>query len=156
MCTDADKRLKDFNALSQYQQEDEDTWEEEPEAEVNEEIDGGEILLISGGFVISEEGYISEKFKERSNTFVKLENDPRIAKTERITRKHNIGELPQLVNILKGGMSAVDNRLLPPYETELLINDEHIDRFMGPTGLTGLWQVGKRGEAGKLSAEECK
>ena len=39
MYTDADKHLKDFNALNQYQQEDEDIWGEEPEAEVNEEID---------------------------------------------------------------------------------------------------------------------
>ena len=42
------------------------------------------------------------------------------------------------------------------YEAELLTSDEHIDRFMGPAGLTGLWQVEKRGEAGKLSAEERK
>ncbi len=41
-------------------------------------------------------------------------------------------------------------------KAELLTSDEHIDRFMGPAGLTGLWQVEKRGEAGKLSAEERK
>ena len=35
-------------------------------------------------------------------------------------------------------------------------DDGQIDRFMGPAGLTGLWQVEKRGEAGKLSAEERK
>jgi len=32
-----------------------------------------------------------------------------------------------------------------PYEAELLTSDEHIDRFMGPAGLTGLGQVEKRG-----------
>lgn len=53
-------------------------------------------------------------------------------------------------------MSIVGNRPLPLYEAELLTSDEHIDRFMGPAGLTGLWQVEKRGEAGKLSAEERK
>ncbi len=53
-------------------------------------------------------------------------------------------------------MSIVGNRPLPLYEAELLTSDEHIDRFMGPAGLTGLWQVRKRGEAGKLSAEERK
>ena len=47
-------------------------------------------------------------------------------------------------------MSIVGNRPLPLYEAELLTSDEHIDRFMGPAGLTGLWQVEKRGEAGKL------
>ncbi len=72
MYTDADKHLKDFNALNQYQQEDEDIWGEEPEAEVNEEIDEEEILLISDDFVISEEDYINKKSKEKSNAFVKI------------------------------------------------------------------------------------
>ena len=82
MYTDADKHLKDFNALNQYQQEDEDIWGEEPEAEVNEEIDEEEILLISDDFVISEEDYINKKSKEKSNAFVKLENDPRITRLD--------------------------------------------------------------------------
>ena len=66
MYTDADKHLKDFNALNQYQQEDEDIWGEEPEAEVNEEIDEEEILLISDDFVISEEDYINKKPRKKA------------------------------------------------------------------------------------------
>ena len=51
-------------------------------------------------------------------------------------------------------MSIVGNRPLPLYEAELLTSDAYIDRFMAPSGLTGLWQVEKRGGAGKMSAEE--
>ena len=53
-------------------------------------------------------------------------------------------------------MSVVGNRPLPLYEAEQLTGDECIDRFMAPAGLTGLWQVEKRGDSGKLSAEERK
>lgn len=96
MYTDADKHLKDFNALNQYQQEEEeeeDIWGEE--SCVSEEADEEEILLISDDFVISEEDYIHKKSKEKSNAFVKLENDPRITKIGRFIRKYSIDELPR-------------------------------------------------------------
>ena len=51
-------------------------------------------------------------------------------------------------------MSIVGNRPLPIYEAELLTSDEYIQRFMAPAGLTGLWQVEKRGNSGSMSAEE--
>ena len=41
-------------------------------------------------------------------------------------------------------------------EAELLTSDDWSGRFMGPAGITGLWQVELRGKGGKMSEEERK
>lgn len=158
MFTNADKRLKELNALNQYKME-EETGNDTPEIlfdELTGNLEEEGNLLISDDFVISEEDYLKQKAQETQNTFVKIENDPRVTLVGRFIRKYSIDELPQLFNILKGDMSIVGNRPLPLYEAELLTSDAYIDRFMGPAGLTGLWQVEKRGGTGKMSAEERK
>ena len=159
MYTNADKRLKELNALNQYQIEEVESSDEGPEIRFDDLAgtpDEEETLLISDDFVVSEQDVLKQKEKAKNNTFVKLENDPRVTRVGRFIRKYSIDELPQLFNILKGDMSIVGNRPLPLYEAEQLTSDAYIDRFMAPAGLTGLWQVEKRGGAGKLSAEERK
>ena len=159
MYTNADKRLKELNALNQYQIEEVESSDEGPEIRFDDLTgtpDEEEALLISDDFVVSEQDFLKQKEKAKNNTFVKLENDPRVTRVGRFIRKYSIDELPQLFNILKGDMSIVGNRPLPLYEAEQLTSDAYIDRFMAPAGLTGLWQVEKRGGAGKLSAEERK
>ena len=51
-------------------------------------------------------------------------------------------------------MSIVGNRPLPLYEAEKITTDQFVLRFLAPAGITGLWQVSKRGKGGPMSETE--
>lgn len=86
------------------------------------------------------------QYGNSKSVFFKIKDDPRITRFGNFIRNTSLDEIPQLFNVLIGDMSLVGNRPLPLYEAEQLTKDQIAWRFLAPAGISGLWQVTKRGK----------
>jgi len=156
MYVNADKRLKDLKHLNQYAGSDDISKVTDTNILCDHCIKNGtkcQRVLYADDNSWCEKNYLHHRKLQGGAAFFKLKNDPRVTKVGKILRNTSIDELPQLWNVFIGDMSIVGNRPLPLYEAEKLTTDKYALRFRAPAGITGLWQVEKRGK-GEMSEEE--
>ncbi|MCF7848797.1 MAG: exopolysaccharide biosynthesis polyprenyl glycosylphosphotransferase [Kiritimatiellales bacterium] len=84
----------------------------------------------------------------------KLKKDPRTTRIGNFLRKTSLDEIPQLLNVLWGSMSLVGPRPLPDYHYRDLPEQVRFLRDRVYPGVTGLWQVSGRSEAGTAGMEK--
>ncbi|MGM9478149.1 sugar transferase [Pedobacter sp. GSP4] len=156
MYVNADQKVKDLMHLNQYGAEQEKT--AIPKLEFGlcsscTALGKCQYPVYADGAQWCEKDDVYRSSQKNGSAFFKLANDPRVTKVGNFIRNTSIDELPQLWNVIKGDMSIVGNRPLPIYEAEKLTTDRYVLRFAAPAGITGLWQVEKRGR-GEMSEEE--
>ena len=158
MYVNADERLKDLKHLNQYAV---NTVEETQLQTTGTLCDdckrmgtSCQMAMYADNHSWCEKQYSISRKANAGAAFIKIKDDPRITKVGKLLRNTSMDELPQLVNVLIGNMSIVGNRPLPLYEAEKLTTDKYAQRFIAPAGITGLWQVEKRGKSAEMSEEE--
>ena len=87
--------------------------------------------------------FVNGSAKLSGNGTFKCARDPRVTRIGRLLRKASLDELPQLLNVLKGEMSLVGPRPVPPYEAAHY-QEPQFGRLAALPGITGLWQVSGR------------
>ncbi|WP_316796673.1 sugar transferase [Pedobacter agri] len=156
MYVNADARIAELKHLNQYDIDAQSNYSANTEVSLCQNCsDFGKCQypLYADGEQWCEKDNAFRENKLGKSAFFKIINDPRITKVGNFIRNSSIDELPQLWNVIKGDMSIVGNRPLPLYEAEKLTTDKYVLRFAAPAGITGLWQVEKRGK-GNMSEEE--
>jgi exopolysaccharide biosynthesis polyprenyl glycosylphosphotransferase len=88
-----------------------------------------------------------EEMNEADGAIFKIREDPRLTPVGRLLRRFSLDELPQLFNVLTGGMSLVGPRPLPMRDYKRL-DEWHRRRYLVLPGITGLWQVSGRSDLG--------
>lgn len=91
---------------------------------------------------------VNEDLRREWESGFKLKRDPRLVPyIGWIARRFSIDELPQLINVLRGEMTLVGPRPFPAYHLEAFTPDFRQRRSSVVPGLTGLWQVERRGNS---------
>jgi exopolysaccharide biosynthesis polyprenyl glycosylphosphotransferase len=101
----------------------------------------------------AERGQLTARNEVKGPLF-KLRHDPRVTQVGSFLRRTSLDELPQLINVLLGGMSLVGPRPFVVQESAEL--DDQLDgwaarRYEVRPGVTGLWQTSGRND---LSGDE--
>ena len=89
-----------------------------------------------------------EQLRQEWELFYKLRQDPRITRIGRFLRRTSLDELPQLINVLRGEMALVGPRPLSKYHLNALPDEVCRVRATVKPGITGMWQVSGRSDAG--------
>ncbi|ACF12862.1 response regulator receiver protein [Chloroherpeton thalassium ATCC 35110] len=162
MAAGADKNIEKLKHLNMYQNQEavlqkvgvHDGFHQAVEDEaILAPIANAKDVFIADNVIYTQSEYANLQKSKQSGIFMKFKDDPRVTKFGRFIRNTSIDELPQLINVLIGDISIVGNRPLPLYEAEKLTTDAWTERFMAPAGITGLWQVTKRGKSDMSEAE---
>jgi exopolysaccharide biosynthesis polyprenyl glycosylphosphotransferase len=86
-----------------------------------------------------------ERENEASGALFKIRDDPRVTPLGRLLRRLSLDEIPNLLNVVRGEMSLVGPRPLPVRDYDLL-EEWHRRRYLVLPGMTGLWQISRRGD----------